>query len=304
MIKAAAANGYDVVIVDSLTHAWDALLAMKDKVAKKDRGQNSFTAWAKINPHHNDLIDTIVGTPIHIIGTIRAKSDYVMEEYTRKNGMKGEKPVKVGMKAMQREGFEYEFDVFAQMDIENRMIIEKSRCPALTGEVIEKPGAEVADTLRVWLSDGVEVAPATVSVDDIINANEGDFTPEEMDAMPQPAPRQSAPRPTPQQRKSPTVGDGKGNSPADPRDDGHGDDFPTIRQYWPSVADSLLVLPMDELPDGLAIAGIVGVQAEALGYANYDAVKQALGLKSSRDFGDTFEEFLSAVIDHAPKYNE
>lgn len=161
MIKAAAANGYDVVIIDSLTHAWDKLLAMKDKEAAK-KGQNSFTAWGVVNKHYDSLIEAIVGTPIHIIGTIRSKSDYIMEEYTDRQGKVRTKPVKVGMKAIQRDGFEYEFDVVAQMDIENRFIVEKTRCTVLTGEVVEKPGKEVADVLRAWLSDGVEpVHPPT-----------------------------------------------------------------------------------------------------------------------------------------------
>jgi hypothetical protein len=156
MIRAAAANGYDVVILDSLSHAWDALLAMKDRFSKAN-GENSFTAWRKVNPHYAALIEAILDAPIHVIGTIRAKSDYVMEEYQDSNNNTRTKPVKVGMKAIQRDGFEYEFDVVANMNLENDFVVEKTRCPALSGAVYNKPGADVAQVLAAWLSDGEPV---------------------------------------------------------------------------------------------------------------------------------------------------
>ncbi len=46
---------------------------------------------------------------------------------------------------------EYEFDVFAELDMQHRLIVTKSRCPALTDAVIEKPGADLAATLSNWL---------------------------------------------------------------------------------------------------------------------------------------------------------
>jgi len=60
-------------------------------------------------------------------------------------------PQKVGMAPIQRDGFEYEFDVFLDMDIENNAIVTKTRCPALTGKVFSKPGADVAIILKEWL---------------------------------------------------------------------------------------------------------------------------------------------------------
>lgn len=282
MIKAAAANGYDVVIVDSLTHAWDALLAMKDDVATKQKGQNSFTAWAKINPHHNNLIDAIVGTPIHIIGTMRAKSDYVMEEYTYQGKVKT-KPVKVGMKAMQREGFEYEFDVYAQMDIENNMIIEKSRCPELTGVVIEKPGAEVAETLRAWLSDGVEPVTQTIGLYASIDGQEMFNETVEVE---QPAPRSQPSQDAP-----------KTSAPSTPPP--NGDDFPAINSVWPSVARGLLKLTPAQLREkGLTAGGLVYPRAiSELGYKDDDDVKARLGLASSDDWAGPLDALMNRVIE-------
>lgn len=147
----AAAQGYDVVVIDSLTHAWTGeggLLDQKDKHS----GKNSFDAWRTLTPQHNALVEAILGYPGHVIATMRVKTEYVIEEDAR-----GKKvPRKVGLAPVQRDGLEYEFDVVADMDPDNCMHVSKSRCPALAGASIRKPGADVAKTLAAWLDDGVE----------------------------------------------------------------------------------------------------------------------------------------------------
>ena len=75
------------------------------------------------------------------------------------NGKK--RPVKIGLAPVQKEGIEYEFDVLAEMTPENTMIISKTRCPELNGQIFNKPGKEVADILNKWLNDGLDpVKPA------------------------------------------------------------------------------------------------------------------------------------------------
>ncbi len=60
---------------------------------------------------------------------------------------------------MQREGVEFEFDVAAEMDLDHNLIVVKTRCPALDGVVVNRPGAELAETLRTWIEDGEAPAP-------------------------------------------------------------------------------------------------------------------------------------------------
>lgn len=147
-IHAAEDGGYDVVIIDSLSHAWNGtggLLEIVDNAAKKFKG-NSYMAWSEGTPIQNRLIEGIVGAEIHVIATMRSKQDYVLIE---RNGK--QVPQKVGMAPIQRDGFEYEFDLFLEMDVENNAIVSKTRCPALTGAVIREPGAALADTLLEWL---------------------------------------------------------------------------------------------------------------------------------------------------------
>lgn len=153
-IEAAAAAGYEVLVIDSLSHAWNGaggLLEIVDQIAKRMKTSNSFAAWKDATPIQNHLIDGIVSAPIHIISTMRSKQEYVLEQVDRGNGRSVTVPKKVGMAPIQRDSMEYEFDVYLDMDIENNAIVQKTRCSALTGAVIARPGLDLAATLREWL---------------------------------------------------------------------------------------------------------------------------------------------------------
>ncbi len=159
-IKEAAEAGYKVIILDSMSHAWNGeggLLELADEAAKAMKTQNSFAAWKSITPIQNRLVEGVVGAPLHLIATMRSKTEYVQEKDDRgKNTVR-----KVGMAPVQREGFEYEFDVFLDMDIDHNAIVSKTRCAALDGKVINKPAKQIADTLRTWL--GTNPAPVVVA---------------------------------------------------------------------------------------------------------------------------------------------
>lgn len=156
-IQDAAREGYDVLVIDSLSHAWNGrggALEQVDMAAKRTQN-NSYVAWRDVTPQHNALVDAILTYPGHVIVTMRAKTEYVLE--TGKNGK--QTPRKVGMAPIQRDGMEYEFDVVADMDLDHNMIVSKSRCSALADAVISRPDTGMADTLRTWLSDGVDAPP-------------------------------------------------------------------------------------------------------------------------------------------------
>ena len=62
------------------------------------------------------MVDAITGANLHIIATMRSKMEYVQATDDR-----GRTVVrKVGMQPVQREGLEYEFDVVADMTVENK----------------------------------------------------------------------------------------------------------------------------------------------------------------------------------------
>jgi hypothetical protein len=151
IIDKAASEGYRVLCIDSLSHFWtgkDGELDKVDRAARRMQTPNSFTAWKQVTPLHNALIDKIVSAPLHILVSMRAKTEWIIDrdERTGKTA-----PRKVGLAPVMRDGIEYEFDVCGDMDQENALVITKSRCPKLAGGVFPKPGKELAELLKEWL---------------------------------------------------------------------------------------------------------------------------------------------------------
>lgn len=152
-IKAAAQAGYDILIVDSLSHAWfgpGGLLEIVDHIAAQMKTSNTFAAWKDATPIQQRLVESMLAAPLHLIACLRSKTAYSMEKDER-----GKTVIeKRGLEPIQRDGMEYEFDVFSEMTVpDNKMIVTKSRCPALSGQVYTKPtGKELADALKAWLS--------------------------------------------------------------------------------------------------------------------------------------------------------
>ena len=153
-INAAASAGYNVLIIDSLSHSWMGKGgALEMASAAEKRTGNKFTSWRDVSPVYARMVDTIVSAPMHVIATLRSKVEYVMEQNERGKMA----PRKAGMGAIGKDGMEFEFDVVGEMTQENDLVITKTRCSDLNNKVFNKPGKEVADILNSWLTDG---APA------------------------------------------------------------------------------------------------------------------------------------------------
>lgn len=170
-IAGAKKAGFDGLVIDSLTHAWagvGGLLEFVDKKSRASNSGNSYTAWRDATPKHNQLIDAILSYPGHVVGTLRTKMEYVLEEDS-----KGKKvPRKVGMAPIQREGLEYEFTIVGDFVEPERLAITKTRCSALAGGVFDKPGREIAEALMAWLNsaEGDLDKPAATPRDEDIQA--------------------------------------------------------------------------------------------------------------------------------------
>ena len=145
---------------------------------------NSFAAWKQVTPIHNALIDKIIGAPLHVLVSMRAKTEWILDRDDRTGRTV---PRKVGLAPVMRDGIEYEFDVCGDMDQENTLQITKSRCPKLAGGVFPKPGKELADVLKEWLgkeetagenhgpapSNEAPVAPITPHKTGLVNGTGG-----------------------------------------------------------------------------------------------------------------------------------
>jgi hypothetical protein len=164
LIEEVAAQGYSTLIVDSWSHFWmgeGGELDQVDQISARSRSNNNFAAWRTVSPKHNRMVDAMLAAPIHVMVTMRVKTEWVVD----KNEQGKSVPRKVGMAPVMKDGVEYEFDVCGDMDLDNTLCITKSRCPILSGKAIQKPGAGMAKTLRVWLNSSVpDDAPSIADI--------------------------------------------------------------------------------------------------------------------------------------------
>lgn len=136
-----------VIILDSITHEWDGAGGVLD-IHQAMMG-NSFTNWSKVTPRHNAFVQKFLQSSCHIIATIRTKQDYVLSE---KNGKMV--PEKVGLKAVTREGMDFEFTLVFDLDIKHQAVASKDR----TGLFMDKPDVlitpETGQKILKWCSQG------------------------------------------------------------------------------------------------------------------------------------------------------
>jgi len=156
LLGMAAGAGYGVAVIDSLSHYWEGADGMLEQVDRKSSANKFATGWKDMRPEERKMIDAIISFPGHVVVTLRTKTEYVIVEND-----KGKKaPQKVGLKPIQREGIEYEFDLIGDLDMTNTMRVSKSRIHTLTNAVIPHPGEDLAHQIDEWLSDGVQVPTA------------------------------------------------------------------------------------------------------------------------------------------------
>ncbi|MEZ4801510.1 MAG: AAA family ATPase [Gelidibacter sp.] len=118
-----AAN-MEVIIVDSISQCWDELIDFHSRLPG-----NSFTNWNKVTPRHKAFVDKILQSPAHFIATMRTKQDYVLNQKDGKYV-----PEKVGLKAVQRDGVEYEFTLVFDIDSKHFAIASKDRTNLFNGK--------------------------------------------------------------------------------------------------------------------------------------------------------------------------
>ncbi|MCA1602813.1 MAG: ATP-binding protein [Acidobacteria bacterium] len=120
LIEGAGAAGYQVLIIDSLSHAWEGeggCLELHDRATAALRSGNSYTAWREVTPQHNALVEAMLQSPCHVIATMRSKTAYELSD----DGNGKKKPIKVGLAPVQRPGMEYEFTVVLDLSVERHI---------------------------------------------------------------------------------------------------------------------------------------------------------------------------------------
>jgi hypothetical protein len=154
-MEEAAKEGYKVLVIDSLSHAWRELIEEVDRIALRSNSRNTFSPWAQLGPKQKRLIEAVLNYPGHIIATMRSKTEWVIGE--RKDGKTAIE--KVGLAPEQGKGIEFEFDLLVEMDQNHNATVTKDRTGKYQDAFIEKPGEEFGVALYNWLASGKAVIP-------------------------------------------------------------------------------------------------------------------------------------------------
>lgn len=155
-IKACEDGGMEVIIIDSIAHEWEGEGGIIDLVDKIGGGFSG--AWKSLTPRHEKFKQSILQSKCHIITTVRRKTEYVLQDKTNKSGQTVQAPVKVGLKEITREGWEYEVTLNLEIDINHRATASKDR----TGLFMDKDPfvitSKTGELIKQWCDEGIDVA--------------------------------------------------------------------------------------------------------------------------------------------------
>ena len=105
-IDEAVKSGYQILVIDSITHEWLEINRIHDKMPG-----NSFTNWGKLKPRHSAFTEKILLSPIHVISTARGKDQWILEEQNGK-----QVPKKVGLGGQTDKDASYDYTVSLVLD--------------------------------------------------------------------------------------------------------------------------------------------------------------------------------------------
>lgn len=151
-IKAFQTAGIEALVIDSTSHEWEGSGGCLDLV---DKLGGKYQDWGKVTPRHNAFIQSILQSDMHVITTTRRKQDYEMTK-----GSDGKVKVeKMGLKEVQRDGFEYELTLALNIDTRHFATTSKDR----TGLYMDKPEfvitEKTGEELKAWANSGKAVDP-------------------------------------------------------------------------------------------------------------------------------------------------
>ena len=157
--------GMECVIIDSASHEWSGkggCIEINETLAAAKYKGNTWSAWNETTPRHEKFMQAMLQSPVHIIACTRSKTETIMDE--------NKKVKKVGMKDIQRDGYDFEWTVSLNLDRETHManaskdrtgIFENSDPFVITSETGKK--------IKAWCEQG---APAIATKPELLQSNE------------------------------------------------------------------------------------------------------------------------------------
>jgi hypothetical protein len=148
-IQACVDGGIECIIIDSSTHEWTGAggcLEINEALAAAKFKGNTWSAWSETTPRHDSFVNKVLQCPVHIITCTRSKTETIQE---------GGKIKKLGMKDIQREGWEYELTVSLTIDRDtHKSIASKDRTNLFEGKDPFVITEDTGKMIKAWCEQG------------------------------------------------------------------------------------------------------------------------------------------------------
>lgn len=161
-VKAAIAGAYTVLVIDTISHQWDGDGGILQRKEETDaRGGNHFSNWEPFSKEHNQFRALILHAPFIVISTMRSKMAYSQEANGKKTEIK-----KLGLQPIQREGFEYEFTLCFDVQMDHKAAASKDRTELFDKGLHDLLDPKVPQRLLAWL--------ATAKPEEVLSVDAGE----------------------------------------------------------------------------------------------------------------------------------
>lgn len=154
-MRAASAEGYDVIVLDSISHEWTACKEWVDEIKESERfGRNKSAPWSVVTPAHEAFLQEVRAYPGHVICTARA-----VERLDGSGNSTGILPEQRG-----KDAIFYEFDLVAYVwdskGINGAKFLKARDTDSLQGKSYRRPGEAMAADLLAWAGEADPAALA------------------------------------------------------------------------------------------------------------------------------------------------
>jgi len=150
-IDACVSAGIEAIIIDSSSHEWSGpggCLEINEKLAHARYRGNTWSAWHETTPRHDAFVQKVLQCDAHVITCTRSKMETVMGDDKRVK--------KLGMKDIQRDGWEYELTVSLNIDRDTHLAVaSKDRTEIFEGKEPFMISENTGFMIKEWCDKGV-----------------------------------------------------------------------------------------------------------------------------------------------------
>lgn len=153
-IDDAIEEGYDILILDSLTHEWSGKGGCLE-IHSNIKGKDSYMNWRTVSPRHEAFMEKILDSQVHIFATVRGKDAY--ERSSNEKGRVSYEKMAVGYD--QRKNLEYLFFTSFMIDLKSHKaeaVKDNTNIFTMNERLTEKHGRKLCDWAYNTTADDVQ----------------------------------------------------------------------------------------------------------------------------------------------------